>query len=428
MTRRLVVEMILLAGLVNTAPAWEDRDIGAVSAPGGVEVAGDVYTMRANGIDIWGTADGFHYMYVPMTGDGEMTARVISVQNTDGWAKAGLMIRETLNASSAFAMMVITPGNGAAFQWRPATGNRCDSSPANSIKAPYYVKIVRTGGTITGYHSLNGSGWTEQGSASVSMGADVYIGLCLTSHKDGVVCTAQFDSVEGTVATGSWRAVNISPSNGARLVDTAGTALRWEAGPEPPAAVDRYNVYLSNDLGAIGHPPGLLCTVPAGAALECSTGRLASGTLFYWRVDSIIDGGDTAVGTLWNFVTVVEPIEVCPKGDVDGDCQVTVKDLLLLSQQWLDDPACTNGSDDCANLVGPDKVDTMDFLAIADDWHRKVGPVVINEIHYDPDVKTELVEFVELHNVSDEAIDLTGWYFSRPKTRVFSQASMQWRR
>jgi hypothetical protein len=39
--------------------------------------------------------------------------------------------------------------------------------------------------------------------------------------------------------------------------------------------------------------------------------------------------------------------------------------------------------------------------------------VVINEIHYDPDVKTQLVEFVELHNTSAEDIDLSGWYFSR---------------
>ena len=38
-------------------------------------------------------------------------------------------------------------------------------------------------------------------------------------------------------------------------------------------------------------------------------------------------------------------------------------------------------------------------------------PVLINEIHYDPDVKTELIEFVELHNTSTEDIDLSGWYF-----------------
>jgi hypothetical protein len=39
--------------------------------------------------------------------------------------------------------------------------------------------------------------------------------------------------------------------------------------------------------------------------------------------------------------------------------------------------------------------------------------VIINEIHYDPDVKTELVEFVELYNPGSAEIDLTGWYFSK---------------
>ena len=38
--------------------------------------------------------------------------------------------------------------------------------------------------------------------------------------------------------------------------------------------------------------------------------------------------------------------------------------------------------------------------------------VVINEIHSDPDVKTELVEYVELHNTSGQPVDLSGWYFS----------------
>ncbi|MBT3199395.1 MAG: LEPR-XLL domain-containing protein [Phycisphaerales bacterium] len=38
--------------------------------------------------------------------------------------------------------------------------------------------------------------------------------------------------------------------------------------------------------------------------------------------------------------------------------------------------------------------------------------VVINEIHYDPDVRTELVEFIELYNGGDAPVDMSGWYFS----------------
>ena len=88
-----VVVSFLIA--VGAEGAWENRDIGGVGSAGSVQVAGDVYTIRASGDDIWGADDEFHYMYIPMTGDGDLTARVISVQNTDGWAKAGVITRET---------------------------------------------------------------------------------------------------------------------------------------------------------------------------------------------------------------------------------------------------------------------------------------------------------------------------------------------
>lgn len=38
--------------------------------------------------------------------------------------------------------------------------------------------------------------------------------------------------------------------------------------------------------------------------------------------------------------------------------------------------------------------------------------IVINEIHYDPEPKTEHVEFIELFNAGDETADLSGWRFS----------------
>src|SRR5687768_193071 len=41
------------------------------------------------------------------------------------------------------------------------------------------------------------------------------------------------------------------------------------------------------------------------------------------------------------------------------------------------------------------------------------GNVVINEIHYNPDVKTQLVEFVELHNSGDAPVDLSGASFTK---------------
>jgi len=100
-------------------------------------------------------------------------------------------------------------------------------------------------------------------------------------------------------------------------------------------------------------------------------------------------------------------LHACPIGDLNGDCTVDLQDLQVFAEQWLDPPG---GS---ADLIGNDGVDIVDFALLAANWGQEGKSVVINEIHYDPDVKTEQVEFVELYNPDDESADLSGWYFSR---------------
>src|SRR5689334_13566149 len=85
----------------SSAPkGWSSRDIGAVGSAGGFNYSGGRYNAAGSGSDIWGNADAFRYVYRTLDGDGEMTARVLSLDDTDSWAKAGVMIRETLAADS----------------------------------------------------------------------------------------------------------------------------------------------------------------------------------------------------------------------------------------------------------------------------------------------------------------------------------------
>ncbi|UCG48270.1 MAG: hypothetical protein JSU94_00550, partial [Phycisphaerales bacterium] len=88
------------------------------------------YTVRAAGTDIWnvsdplqaGYHDEFHFVYQSLDGAGTIVARVESVQNTNGWAKAGVMIRDTLDANSVHSMVVVTPSSGVSWQRRIDTG------------------------------------------------------------------------------------------------------------------------------------------------------------------------------------------------------------------------------------------------------------------------------------------------------------------
>ena len=175
-----------------------------------VEAPVGTFTMTASGADIWTVngveADEFHFAYKMLTGAGSMVAKVQSLDNTNVWAKAGVMIRETLDPDSAHAYMAVTPANGVSFQRRPGTNvtSTSDNSATLAEAAPYWVKIDRTiSGTFTASSSTNGTTWVSLGTPqTIAMGANVYIGLAVTSHDAAVTCQAVFSNVTTTGTVG----------------------------------------------------------------------------------------------------------------------------------------------------------------------------------------------------------------------------------
>jgi len=190
-----------------------------------VEAPAGTYTLTAGGADIWGTADQFHFAYKQLSGVGSIAAKVESVQNTNVWAKAGVMIRETLDAGSKFAAVYITPTNadgtptnGCRFQGRTDTNGSAtsDTSVATAeqmaIKAPYWVKLERdAGGNFRGYYASDGVNWKPMvWRPSISMGSNVYIGLALTSHDVALTGQAKFSNVTTTgTVTGQWQSQDV---------------------------------------------------------------------------------------------------------------------------------------------------------------------------------------------------------------------------
>jgi hypothetical protein len=139
--------------------------------------------MSAAGRDIWDNADEFRFAYKQLSGDGQITARVTDVgTGSNNWAKAGVMIRETLDPGSTHAMQIVTPGDGAGigFQWRPATGGSSawTDSTEPVVTPPYWVRVKRTGDLFEGFHSPDGITWEKEGEITISMVPNVYIGLC----------------------------------------------------------------------------------------------------------------------------------------------------------------------------------------------------------------------------------------------------------
>ncbi|WP_335986014.1 PQQ-dependent sugar dehydrogenase [Glycomyces sp. MUSA5-2] len=167
---------------------WTCEDVGAPRMPGDAVVSGGTWTIVGAGDDVWGDADQFHYCHQPLDGDGQITARVLSQEDTDDWAKAGVMVKSSPEAGADYALLAVTPGNGVHLQ----SGFDTDTAGAGD-GAPMWLRLSRTGDTVTASWSPDGEVWSAFG--TVELAGSAVVGLFVTSHDGSDPGAAVFDSV-----------------------------------------------------------------------------------------------------------------------------------------------------------------------------------------------------------------------------------------
>lgn len=195
-------------------PLWLDVDIGSVGLAGSASYSNGVFTVSGSGTGIASTADQANFLYLPFSGDGTIVARVASVQGSR--VQAGVMIRETLNTNSTLGCTCYS--TYGYFYYRATTGANLSYQGDVSIPPfPYWLKLVRSGNTITSYLSANGIFWTQlESSETITMASSVYAGLVVSSQSNSSLATATFDNVSIS-STGSQAPVITS------LSDTTGS-------------------------------------------------------------------------------------------------------------------------------------------------------------------------------------------------------------
>jgi regulation of enolase protein 1 (concanavalin A-like superfamily) len=194
--------LVVLVGETRAAaqalPApWTDDDIGAVGLGGSATSESGTFTVTGSGADIWRSADQFHFAYVELPYDGYLEARVTGVDGTQAWAKAGVMIRQSLAPNSRHFSFFVTPGNGAVHQFRLQTGGPSYSwslAPHGVADAPLYVRIWRQSQFVTLQYSGDGVNWAGPPGGDWGMGT-VYVGFAVTSHTNTQRATGTFDNV-----------------------------------------------------------------------------------------------------------------------------------------------------------------------------------------------------------------------------------------
>ncbi|MBN1513406.1 MAG: hypothetical protein JXB13_15420, partial [Phycisphaerae bacterium] len=270
------------------------------------------FTMSAAGADIWGTADEFRFVYKSLSGDGSIIAKVDSVENTNVWAKAGVMIREGLAAGAKHAMVVVTPGSGIQFTWRDFANAAMDThSTQAGLTAPYWVKLTRTGSTFTAELSADGVVWqpvvdADSNTHNLPMIGNIYIGLCLTSHNATAVTIAEYSGVQTTGGvSGVWQVEEVGvdhPEN-----DLADVYVRLEDSMGRSATVP--------------YPSGTIVNgwtewkIPLADFANISLNAVKKMVLGIGTPDAPVPDGNGMV--LYDDIRVVKPVPVEPN-DVSG--------------------------------------------------------------------------------------------------------------
>jgi regulation of enolase protein 1 (concanavalin A-like superfamily) len=174
---------------------WLTADVGTTGLMGSAEYFGGNHTVKGAGI-FGGSSDGFRYVYQTLSADGSIVARVNVLQNTGTGARVGIMIRDSLTANSRMAALSLNGGGIWRWDRRTSSGGSVSSTTSGSGTAPnLWVRLVRSGNTITASRSADNLVWTQIGSANINMASSCYIGLINASGSTTTINTSIINSV-----------------------------------------------------------------------------------------------------------------------------------------------------------------------------------------------------------------------------------------
>lgn len=323
--------------LATLPEPWIEQDIGTVGIAGSASFdTPSSGLVTGSGAGVAAKADGFHYLYQSLNGDGQIVMRVATQENPNGIAQAGLMIRETPDPGSKYAAVLIKSGKGVFFQRRIAPGGSTSQNAKTGkvIAAPYWLKLIRQANKFTAYYSTTETGWTQLGSAvTIAMPGNVLIGVAVSSSNNTLTSTATFTNLNLAPKADAGNDLWITYPNNATLaasgtddgLPTGALDYTW-ASISGPGQVIFSSPTTANTDAAFSVPGIYLLSATA------SDGNLASSDYVVVVVDLVsttrhrylyvaIDGGGLEVYDIDNGHALVKSLQpVTTNGEIQGIC------------------------------------------------------------------------------------------------------------
>jgi len=187
-------------GGIVPAP-WVSKDIGGVGLTGTAVTFADKFVVTGAGSDIWGPSDAFRFVYQSAACAASVTARVTSEQPTHVYAKAGVMLRSSLDPSGSSITLDVKPDGGIELLVRYSDGEPTIYVGGGvAVDQDVFLRLSRSGGdALLAEQSADGVTWSPIGSVVPPFGTgDVLSGLAVTSHDVTRMNIAMFDHVAVT--------------------------------------------------------------------------------------------------------------------------------------------------------------------------------------------------------------------------------------
>jgi hypothetical protein len=252
--RGWVIGMILAGLLIIAVNLIPGGECGGLQSGGQVTLGGPgcALTLGPGGEAV---TDSFYFVHQPMASAGSITVRVTSMTGSyspggasgqqlesalQPWSKAGIIIKAGTRPGSVYAAMMVTGDHGVQMQW-DYTKDTPGLAGAVSAAAPRWLRLTRSGDTITGFDSADGTHWARVGTVALgglprAAQAGLFAASPSSSHlvsqsatgssASGVStqATAAFDHVtlHGTPSGSRWSGTDIGGINAAHPAQGGG--------------------------------------------------------------------------------------------------------------------------------------------------------------------------------------------------------------
>jgi ABC-type transport system involved in multi-copper enzyme maturation permease subunit len=279
-------------------------------------------------------ADSFYFVRQPLDGNGSITVRVTSLTGRipngsasdraragtgpstanmraglDPWSKAGIIIEKDTSQGAAYAAMMVTGTHGVRMQ-DDYTQDTPGLAGAVSADSPRWLRLTRSGDTITGYDSADGTAWTKVGTATLpGLPPTVQAGLFAASPVHTQVVSASLGGstahVGPTLATAAFDRVGLQGHwTGTRDGGWSGADVGGQGGmyPQLPGGFgrsgDRFTVTGSGDIA-----PDVPGSAAGGVGIDQALIGTFAGLIVVVVVGAMFITAEYRRGLIWTTLT-----------------------------------------------------------------------------------------------------------------------------